>query len=50
MQLKRPLTFLIVVFTITGLTAGCYWASLLISLERLEAGIRERNVAKLENP
>jgi hypothetical protein len=48
MQLKRPLTFLIVVFTMTGLAAGSYWASLLISLQRLEAGIRERNVAKLE--
>jgi hypothetical protein len=31
-----------------ALAAGSYWASLLISLERLEAGIRERNTVKLE--
>jgi hypothetical protein len=48
MLLKRPLTCLIAVFTIAGLAAGCYWASLLVSIGRLEAGIRERDAGKLE--
>lgn len=48
MPLKRPLTYLIAAFAILGLAAGCYWAFLLISLERLEAGIRERNTVTLE--
>jgi hypothetical protein len=48
MPLKRPLIYLITAFTILVLATGCYWASLLISLERLEAGIRERNVVTLE--
>src|SRR5690242_16152242 len=46
---KRPLSYLIACLVIGGLAAGCYWASVAISLKRLEAAIRDGNVARLES-
>jgi DUF2939 family protein len=48
MPSKRPLSYLLAVLIFLGLVAGCYWASLLVSFDKLEAGVRERDVVKLE--
>jgi hypothetical protein len=46
--MKRLLIYLITAVTIAGVAAGCYWGSLLFSLDRFEAGVRERDIVKLE--
>jgi hypothetical protein len=45
---KRPVNYLLAVVVAVGLAAGCYWATLLVSLEKLQAGIQERDVVKLD--
>jgi hypothetical protein len=47
MPSKRPLGYLLAVFIILGLVAGCYWAFLFFSFDKLEAGVREQDVVTL---
>jgi Protein of unknown function (DUF2939) len=45
---RAALGVLIAVAVLAGVVGGCYWLSLVASLRGLEAGIRERDVVKLE--
>jgi general secretion pathway protein G len=45
---RAALGVLIAVAVLVGVVGGCYWLSLVASLRGLEAGIRERDVVKLE--
>ena len=45
---RAALGVLVAVVVLAGVGGGCYWFSLVTSLHGLEAGIRERDVVKLE--
>jgi hypothetical protein len=45
---RAALSVLLVAVLLIGVGVGCYWLSLIASLHGLEAGIRERDVVKLE--
>ena len=45
---RAMLSVLVVAVLLIGVGGGCYWLSLIASLNGLEAGIRERDVVKLE--
>ena len=45
---RAALSALLVAVLLIGVVGGCYWLSLMASLNGLEAGIRERDVVKLE--
>src|SRR6516164_2934600 len=45
---RATLSALLVAVSLIGVVGGCYWLSLIASLNGLEAGIRERDVVKLE--
>jgi hypothetical protein len=45
---RAALSALLVAVLLIGVGGGCYWLSLVASLNGLEAGIRERDVVKLE--
>jgi hypothetical protein len=48
MPSKRLLIYLFAAFTMVAFVGGCYWASLLVSVNKLETGVRERDIGKLE--
>jgi Protein of unknown function (DUF2939)/Protein of unknown function (DUF3426) len=48
MPSKRKLIYLLVALMPVALVGGCYWASLLVSVNKLEAGVRDRDIVKLE--
>ena len=45
---RAALSVLLVAVLLIGVVGGCYWLSLIESLNGLETGIRERDVVKLE--
>ena len=45
---RATLSALLVAVSLIGVVGGFYWLSLVASLNGLEAGIRERDVVKLE--
>src|SRR6516225_11547331 len=45
---RAALSELLLAVLLIGVVGGCYWLSLIASLNGLEAGIRERDVVKLE--
>jgi hypothetical protein len=48
MRLNRKLIYALMMAVSVGILAGSYWASVRISVSRLEAGIRDRDVVSLE--
>ena len=48
MPSKRLLIYLFAAFTLVAFVGACYWASLLVSVNKLETGARERDIGKLE--
>src|SRR5437870_13739036 len=48
MSSKRMLIYLLAALMPVAFVGGCYWASLLVSVNKLEAGVRDRDIVKLE--
>ena len=46
---RAALSVPLVAVLLIGVVVGCYWLSLIASLDGLEAGIREHDVVKLRN-
>ena len=45
---RAALSVLLAAVLLIAVVGGCYWFSLVASLNGLEAGIRERDIVKLE--
>ena len=45
---RAALGVLLAIAVLAGVVGGCYWLSLVASLRGLEAGIKERDVVKLD--